>query len=63
MGTPTPLVNALRKLDKRAKEIPMRHASPQTAHMYIVNPFRGGLTSLFSTHPPVQSRIEHLMND
>ena len=62
MGTPMPLVSALRKLDRGAKEIPMRHASPQTAHLYIVNPFRGGITKLFSTHPPVEARIEHLMN-
>jgi heat shock protein HtpX len=36
-------------------------ASPATAHMFIVNPLRaGGITSLFSTHPPMEERIARL---
>ena len=32
------------------------------AHMFIMSPLAGGgLTSLFSTHPPVEKRIERLM--
>ncbi|GBC91960.1 Protease HtpX [bacterium HR15] len=61
-GTPIGLANALRKLEAAAEQIPAAHAQPATAHMYIVNPLRGGgLATLFSTHPPVQERIRRLM--
>jgi heat shock protein HtpX len=61
-GTPIGLANALRKLELAAERIPAGHAQPATAHMYIVNPLRGGgLMALFSTHPPVQERIRRLM--
>jgi heat shock protein HtpX len=37
-------------------------ASPATAHMFILSPLTGGgLLSLFSTHPPVEKRIERLL--
>ena len=59
-GNPLPLASALRKLHQRAEQIPM-HATPATAHMFIVNPLRGGgLMSLFSTHPPMEERIARL---
>jgi heat shock protein HtpX len=36
-------------------------ANPSTAHMFIVNPLRGGgVLSLFSTHPPMEERIARL---
>jgi heat shock protein HtpX len=36
-------------------------ANPATAHMFIVNPLRGGgMMSLFSTHPPMEDRIARL---
>jgi heat shock protein HtpX len=38
--------------------------SPGTAHMFIVNPFSGGMAGiakLFSTHPPTEQRIARLM--
>jgi len=60
-GGPAGLANALRKLDGYAKRIPME-ASPSSAHMYIVHPFSGGgLMSLFSTHPPIEKRVERLL--
>ncbi|MCS7208307.1 MAG: zinc metalloprotease HtpX [Fimbriimonadales bacterium] len=60
-GTPIGLANALRKLEAAAHQIPNAHAQPATAHMYIVNPLRGGgVMALFSTHPPVQERIRRL---
>jgi heat shock protein HtpX len=59
-GSPMGLANALRRLDSAAKQIPM-HSSPATAHMYIVKPFMGGLSNLFSTHPPTEARVEALM--
>jgi heat shock protein HtpX len=59
-GNPYGLASALRKLDAYSKQIPME-ASPSTAHMYIVHPFSGSaLMNLFSTHPPIQKRIERL---
>jgi len=59
-GNPHALANALRKLHNGAQAIPM-HATPATSHMMIVNPFSGGgITKLFSTHPPVEERIARL---
>ncbi|MCQ9207135.1 MAG: protease HtpX, partial [Omnitrophica bacterium] len=35
--------------------------SPQTAHLFIVNPLSpSGLTKIFSTHPPVEERVRRL---
>jgi len=60
-GSPYGLASALQKLDNYSKRIPME-ASPSTAHMMIVHPFSGrSLMNLFSTHPPVQKRIERLL--
>ncbi len=62
-GSPLALASALRKLERGAQAIPSARANPSTAHMYIVNPFAGagaGLAALFSTHPPVQKRVERL---
>jgi heat shock protein HtpX len=59
-GNPLSLANALRKLEAKAEEVPM-NATPATAHMFIVNPLRsGGISSLFSTHPPMEERIARL---
>jgi len=60
VGTPSGLANALLKLERTAKAYPMK-ANHTTAHLFIVNPLRGqGLAALFSTHPPVQKRVERL---
>jgi len=61
-GSPHGLINALSKLERGAQMIPS-HASPQTAHMFIVNPLAGmggTVMSLFMTHPPMEKRIERL---
>ena len=59
-GNPLWLANALRKLQQGTQVSPMQ-ASPATAHMFIVNPLRGGgIQSLFSTHPPINERIARL---
>ena len=59
-GKPLALANALRKIEAWSKQIPMEHGSPATAHMYISNPFSGGMASLFSTHPPTAERVARL---
>jgi heat shock protein HtpX len=59
-GNPLSLAGALKKLDIRSKQIPM-HATPATAHMFIVNPLSGGgFAKLFSTHPPMEERVARL---
>ncbi len=60
-GNPLYLANALRKLDAYSKRLPMPQASPNTAHMFIVNPLTSKmLAKLFSTHPPIEERIRKL---
>jgi heat shock protein HtpX len=59
-GDPRALASALRKLELGAQRMPME-ASPATAHMFIVNPLRGGgFSKLFSTHPAMEERIKRL---
>ncbi|KMQ52175.1 protease, M48 family [Chitinispirillum alkaliphilum] len=59
-GKPLALANALTKLQQASQVRPMRGGSPSTAHMFIVNPFKGGIGSLFSTHPPMEERVQKL---
>ena len=60
LSHPLSLARALGKLEVASKRIPME-ANPSTAHMFIVNPLRGGgVLSLFSTHPPIEERIARL---
>lgn len=57
---PLALAGALKKLSYASQRIPLE-ANPSTAHLFIVNPLTGGgLTSLFSTHPPLEERISRL---
>jgi len=58
---PQQLANALAKLQKSSEIIPMKIGSKATASLFIVNPFIGGLTSLFSSHPSTEKRIERLL--
>lgn len=59
-GNPLWLASALRRLERAAHVVPT-HAQPATAHLFIVNPLRGGgIFSWFSTHPPVEERIARL---
>jgi heat shock protein HtpX len=54
------LARSLEKLETAANAIPMQ-TSPATAHLYIVNPLRGGaFVNLFSTHPPIEERVARL---
>ena len=59
-GNPLYLASALKKLQMASQRIPM-DANPATSHMFIVNPLSGGgITKLFSTHPPIEERIARL---
>jgi heat shock protein HtpX len=59
-GNPMWLASALRKLQMGSQRVPL-DANPATAHMFIVNPLHGGgISSLFSTHPPIEDRIARL---
>lgn len=60
-GKPEALASALLKLARVAEARPM-NANPATAHMFIVNPLSGGsIMQLFSTHPPIEKRVERLL--
>jgi heat shock protein HtpX len=60
-GDPRYLASALRKLEASNRQTPMVQVNEATAHMFIVNPLRGGgLMALFSTHPPMEERIRRL---
>ncbi len=60
---PEGLASALEKLSKNPYSV--RTATNATAHLFIVNPFKGKNTkqlfaSLFDTHPPIEERIKIL---
>jgi len=59
-GKPLALASALKKIHKAPIRLNLDDR-PATAHLMIANPLSGkGLTNLFSTHPPVEKRIELL---
>ena len=62
-GNPLWLASALHKLELGSRSVPLyaAEAHPSTAHLFIVNPLSAGfLAGLFSTHPPMQERIQRL---
>lgn len=59
VGDPLPLARALHKLEAAAQRVPMP-VNPAAAPLFIVNPLRGGLSGLFSTHPSTAQRIRRL---
>jgi heat shock protein HtpX len=63
VGHPFGLVKALEKLGGYNKRIPM-DVQPATASLFIVAPLGAGqaFMNLFSTHPPLEKRIEALRN-
>jgi heat shock protein HtpX len=59
-GNPESLASALLRLEEGAKAIPMQ-VNQAAEPLYIVKPFRGGgISSLFSTHPPIEERVRRL---
>jgi heat shock protein HtpX len=60
LGEGRPLADALESLERGVEAVPMA-VNPATAALYIANPISGaGMASLFSTHPPIQQRVERL---
>ena len=56
---PEGMISALKKLDTHAR--PMHRQNPATEGLFINNPLRkGAVNNLFSTHPPIEKRIERL---
>lgn len=59
---PNGLISALEKISLDPE--PLEAANRATAHLYIVNPFKGHLgetvSNAFSTHPPIADRIKRL---
>jgi len=60
-GNPLGLASALQKISRGNQMKPVYHSDPATAHMFIINPLAGGgISKLFSTHPPTEERIKRL---
>ncbi|MCA9346390.1 M48 family metalloprotease [Candidatus Saccharibacteria bacterium] len=56
---PEGLASALEKL--RDNSTVLRRQNTSTAHLFFANPLKGkGITSMFSTHPPIEDRIAKL---
>src|SRR5258705_10959364 len=61
---PRSLATALEKIHAYSRGTPLIAAerNPATAQMMIINPLHaGGLTTLFSTHPPTEERVARLL--
>jgi heat shock protein HtpX len=55
------LISALMKLEAWNSKKPMLRANPATSSLFIVNPLGGAnVRNLFSTHPPLDTRIRKL---
>lgn len=56
---PEGLISALRKIEQTGSV--MRKQNTATAHLFFANPLKAhSLAGLFSTHPPIEARIERL---
>lgn len=56
---PEGLASALEKIGQAGSVL--RRQNTATAHLFFANPLKkGGLTSLFSTHPPIEERVARL---
>ena len=64
-GQPLQLASALAKISEGTSRIPMR-VNPATSQLFIDNPLKAlrgrGVSKLFSTHPPVEERIQRLQD-
>jgi heat shock protein HtpX len=59
---PLALASALSKLENgvQVRPMPQNAGTQATSSLYIMHPFRGGFSGLFSTHPPTEERIRRL---
>ncbi len=58
---PLELASALRKIAEARNVGLTLNVNPATSHLWIINPLRAGaIAELFSTHPPIEKRIERL---
>jgi heat shock protein HtpX len=62
VGNPYGLISALQKLGAYNSRIPTTAISPSTSALCIVRPLfgKGSISSLFSTHPPLEERVAAL---
>jgi heat shock protein HtpX len=67
-GAPLNLARALQKLEAGTARIPMQ-VDPSVSQLFIADPLKafgrrggglGGMTKMFSTHPPIPERVERL---
>ena len=59
MGSPEPLIRALRSLEAGMQHIPAHTPSPAVAPMYIISP--NDIFGIFRTHPSTEDRIRRLL--
>jgi heat shock protein HtpX len=60
-GQPRALASALETLERGVQSKPMEGGNPAHASLFIANPFKKStLTKLFSTHPPMDERVQRL---
>jgi len=62
-GDPLALASALQKISGGVQRNPMPaedHRVKSASHMMIANPFAGKVRHWFSTHPPMEDRVERL---
>jgi heat shock protein HtpX len=70
-GSPLALAQALSKLERGTSTIPMQ-VDPSTAQLFIADPLKafgrrgaggmGGMSRMFSTHPPIAERVQRLQD-
>jgi len=63
-GNPRWLASALQRIEQavRGRVMASAERNPATAHLFIINPLRGGgISGLFRTHPPTDERIRRLL--
>lgn len=60
-GNPSALADALIRIDESITNSPLKHGSPATSHLFIVNPFRTkSFVRLLFTAPPTELRVQRL---
>jgi heat shock protein HtpX len=58
--TPTGLIAALKKIDHDSTPVKKGQVSKAVASLFISDPFKSKIQNLFSTHPPIETRVKIL---